>query len=98
MIAYAFLQHRRLEPICVASHAGIVWISQVADALESRTAERGVLRKQEIAAPERDRAVGLAVNGQNDAGCVLRLCDAAHDHQDVPVRISIDGAWAQRVR
>ena len=24
--------------------------------------------------------------------------DAAHDHQDVPVRISIDGAWAQRVR
>ena len=71
------------------------------EALESRPAERGVLRKQEVAAPEalaRDRAVGLAVDGENDAGCVLRLRNAAHDHQNVPVRIRIDGAWAQRVR
>ena len=28
----------------------------------------------------------------------VRLGDAAHNHQDVPVRISIAGTWAQRVR
>jgi hypothetical protein len=27
------------------------------------------------------------VDGENDAGCVLHLCDAAHDHQDVPVEM-----------
>ena len=45
------------------------------EALEARAAERGVLREQEIAAPEalaRDRAVGLAVDGENDAGRVAR--------------------------
>src|SRR5205807_8015818 len=39
-----------------------------------------------------DRSAGglwIAEELENDAGCVLRLCDAAHDHQDVPVRISI---------
>src|SRR5262249_49832288 len=61
-----------------------------AKALESRAAERVVLRKQEVAAPEsfaRHRAVRLSVDGQNDAGCALRLRDALYDHQDVPVGV-----------
>ena len=46
------------------------------EALEARAAERGVLREQEVAAPEalaRHRAVGLAVDGEENAGRVVRL-------------------------
>src|SRR5262249_49697650 len=52
-----------------------------AEALESRAAECAVLRKQEVAAPEsfaRHRAVGLTVDGENDARRVVRLRDALH--------------------
>jgi hypothetical protein len=42
--------------------------------------------------------VRISVDGENDARRVVRLRDALHDHQDVPVRVGIDGARAQRVR
>ena len=63
-------------------------------------AERGILREQEIAAPEtlaRDRPVGLRVDGENDARRVVRLRHALHQHQQVPVRIGVHGPGAQRV-
>ena len=70
------------------------------EALEPGAAERGILREQEIAAPEalaRDRPVGLRVDGEDDARRVVGLRHAPHQHQQVPVRIGVHGPRAQRV-
>ena len=70
------------------------------EALEAGAAERGILREQEVAAPEalaRDRAVGLRVDGEDHAGRVIGLRHAPHQHQQMPVGIGVDGPRPQRL-
>jgi NAD(P)-dependent dehydrogenase (short-subunit alcohol dehydrogenase family) len=77
------LDHPKLEKIAGDALEMVTVKRALTGALESRTAERGVLRKQEIAAPEALARVGLAVNGQNDAAAssvcamrrtIIRMC------------------------
>src|SRR5438552_9935910 len=70
------------------------------EALEPGSAERRVDGEEEIAAPVTlacDRAVGLGVDGQQDAARAFRLCDPPHDDERVPVWIRVHRAGANRV-
>ena len=70
------------------------------EALETRTAERRILREQEISAPEafaRDRAVRLPIDGKKYARRIVRLRDAFHKDQNMSVGIGINRSGAQRV-
>ena len=71
-----------------------------AEALEPRTAERRILRKQEVAAPKalaRHRPVRLPVDGEEDACSVARLRHALNEDENVPVRVGVDGAGTQSI-
>ena len=71
------------------------------EALEPGAAERGVVRKQEIAPPKalaRDGAVGLRIDGEEDARRAVRLRHAPRDHQHVAVGIGVGDARAQIFR
>ena len=70
------------------------------EALESRAAERGVMRKQEIATPETfacNGPIGLRVNCEEDSGPAAGLRHAPHEYEGMPVWIGIDGAGTQRL-
>jgi hypothetical protein len=70
------------------------------EALEAGPAKRGILGKQEVAAPEalaRDRPVRLCIHRKDDAGRVVGLRHALGDDQEVSVRIGVDRSRTQRV-
>ncbi len=58
----------------------------------------GIQGEEEVAAPEapaRDGAVGLAVDGEEDAARALGLRRAPGDDEHVAIRVGVDGAGAQ---
>ena len=86
--------------ICQPPEGAVGFSFYVANTLESGTAERRILCKQEVAAPKPlagDRAVRLSVNRKEDAGAFVGLRDALHQHKDVPIWISVDRSGTQRL-
>ena len=80
------------------SQGAILLLHDRPKALEPGAAERRVVHEQEIAAPKalaRDRPVGLRVNGEENARRTVRFRYAFDQHQNVSIRVGVNGAWAQ---
>src|SRR5262249_50986459 len=91
-IAFDLLVGERTEAV-VRVHDGT-------EVLEARAAERGIVREQEVSAPVAlacNGAVGLGVDGEEQAALASGLRQAADYDEDVAVRVRVHRAGAQRV-
>src|SRR5205085_2345722 len=96
----AILRISRDLVVAEAPQVAVLLAHDRPEVLEPGAAESGILREQEIAAPEalaRNSPVGLRIDREEDAGSVASLRHALREHQEMPVRIGIDGAGTQRV-